>query len=69
MDVFDAAASPAAWSAGVGPTRDDLHGSLSSSSRQFADDSDEGGVLVLEPLVVGFQVSQNLQTENDKLMK
>lgn len=33
---------------------------FSGSSRQLADDTNEGGVLVLQPLVVCFEVPQHL---------
>lgn len=35
------------------------------SSGEFADDSNEGGVLVLEPLVVCSEVPQNLQRHHE----
>lgn len=36
------------------------------SSGQFADDSNEGGVLILEPLVVCSEVPQNLDSRTDR---
>lgn len=37
-----------------------------ASSGQFADDSNEGGVLVLESLVVGTEVPQNLESRGER---